>query len=310
MRRRRIAVGLGVALVTLVLTAPARAQVQTHPADRFALNGFYPAAPGSTWLVADSLHYEGHKQVTLALVLDWARKPLVLYGPAGSETGLVSDQLYAYLGGSILLFDRFRFALSIPVILYQNGSTFYVDDTEYVAPHGLDMGDIRASTDGIIWRRSDGVVRLAGGLRFFIPSAGRDSYASDGAVRLEPCLAVAGDVGPFTYAGRLGVQYRAHSTTFAGAGLGSQFLLDAAAGYQSLDRRLLVGVEIYGSTVFSKGESYFATATSPLELLLMARWRLPRGWAASLGFAPGLTRALGTPRFRTLASVEWAYPSL
>jgi hypothetical protein len=309
-RRRSLAAGAGMLLLALGLAPQASAQVQTHPADRFALNGFYPSAPGSTWLVADSLRYEGHKRVTLGLVFDWGRKPLVLYGPAGSETALVSDQFYAHLGGSILLYDRFRLALSIPVILYQNGSTFYVDDTEYIAPHGLDVGDIRASVDGIIWRRSDGVVRLAGGMRFFIPSAGRDSYASDGAVRIEPYLAVAGDVGPFTYAGRLGVQYRAQSTTFAGAALGSQFLLDAAAGYQTPYRRLLVGAELYGSTVFSEGESYFATAASPLELLLMARWQLPHGWAASLGFAPGLTRALGTPRFRTLASVEWAYPSL
>jgi hypothetical protein len=171
------------------------------------------------------------------------------------------------------------------------------------------VGDVRVAADGMIWKRTDGTVRLAGGLRFFIPSAGRDSYASDGAVRLEPHLAVAGDAGHFIYAGRLGIEYRARSPVFAGAALGSEFLLDAAAGYQTPDQRLLVGAELYGSTVFTEGVSYLAKATSPLELMLMARMRLPRGWAASVGFAPGLTRALGSPRFRTLASVEWSYPS-
>lgn len=309
MRRRSIAAGASVVLLALVFAPEAGAQVQTHPAERFALDRFYPAEPGSTWLVGDSLHYEGHKRIALALVLDFARKPLVLYGPAGSETSLVGAQLYAHLGCSVLLFDRFRLALSIPLILYQDGSTFYVDDIEYVGPHGLGVGDVRVAADGLIWKRADGTVRLAGGLRFFIPSAGRDSYASDGAVRLEPHLAVAGDAGPFTYAGRLGVQYRARSPVFAGAALGSEFLLDASAGYQTPGRRLLLGAELYGSTVFTEGVSYLGKATSPLELLLMARLRMPGGWAASVGFAPGLTRALGSPRFRTLASVEWSYPS-
>jgi OmpA-OmpF porin, OOP family len=295
-------------LAALALALPAKAQVTTHRAEGFALERFYPADPGSRWLAGDALDFRGHKRTTLGVVLDWARKPLVLYGPAGSEIPLVSNQFYGHLGGSVALWNRVRLSLWIPVILYEGGRSFFLDDTEYAAPHGLGLGDVRLGASALAWARADGVVRLGGGLRFFIPSAGRDSYASDGTVRIEPHVNVAGDVDGFTYAARLGVQIRPQSPNYAGTELGSEFLVGLAAGYQTPGRRVLVGAELLGSTVFSRGDSYFDSTASPLELLAISRLRLPRGWSLSAGIGPGLTRALGTPRFRCLFGAEWFFP--
>jgi outer membrane protein OmpA-like peptidoglycan-associated protein len=67
----------------------------------------------------------------------------------------------------------------------------------------------------------------------------------------------------------------------------------------------IVGPELYGSTIVTSGLP-FTKANTPLELLIGAHYLLASSWRIGLGVAPGLTRGLGEPAVRYLASLEWA----
>jgi outer membrane protein OmpA-like peptidoglycan-associated protein len=127
---------------------------------------------------------------------------------------------------------------------------------------------------------------------------------SDGSVRVLPRLQAAGDVGWFSYAASAGFAYRGLDETFGGTGLGSEVVFGASAGVHLVDRRLLMGPELYGSTVVTNG-SAFVPAKTPLEILFGGHFLVEPAWRVGLGVAPGLTRGFGEPIIRALASIEW-----
>jgi len=143
------------------------------------------------------------------------------------------------------------------------------------------------------------------GLQVNLPTGSRDAYASDGKVRLVPHWLTAGDIGPFTYATLVGLNGRFQSDNFAGAAFGSELLLAASAGIRFANKKAVIGPEFSTSTVVSdSGNGFFKRATTPAELLLGAHLRTgDLQWGA--GFGPGLTRGVGTPDVRLLASVAW-----
>src|SRR5690606_6283962 len=78
----------------------------------FALNRFEPAERGSEWFALDSVNESGHVRPAFGLTLDYARKPLVLVNANDEEVrGVVDNQWYAHLGGSIVLLDKLRLGL-------------------------------------------------------------------------------------------------------------------------------------------------------------------------------------------------------
>src|SRR5262252_6656368 len=121
-----------VAVGALVLSTGQLAQAQSTG---FALNRFDPAERGSDWFVLESLDFRGHLRPAAGLVGDWAYKPLVTYTQSGSEqSALVKNQLFVHLGGALIMWDRVRFAINVPVALYQSGVTSTVGGIQYPAP--------------------------------------------------------------------------------------------------------------------------------------------------------------------------------
>jgi outer membrane protein OmpA-like peptidoglycan-associated protein len=72
--------------------------------------------------------------------------------------------------------------------------------------------------------------------------------------------------------------------------------------------RVVMGPEIFGSTVVTDGDAFFARRTTPFELLLGGHYTAARQYRVGFGIGPGLTRAFGTPLVRVLASFEWVQP--
>jgi outer membrane protein OmpA-like peptidoglycan-associated protein len=95
------------------------------------------------------------------------------------------------------------------------------------------------------------------------------------------------------------------SDNFGGTNLGSEVVFGAAVGAHAFDRNLLIGPEVYGSTVVTNGNA-FSTANTPLELLVGGHYLIASSVRVGLGVAPGLTRGYGEPAVRYLASIEWA----
>jgi len=97
------------------------AGAQTAPG--FALDRFEPSETGSEWFANDTLDMRGNWRPALGVVADYGYKPYVLLNPDGSEnTAVITDQMVLHVGGSLVLLDRLRLAVSLPIAVQQEVS--------------------------------------------------------------------------------------------------------------------------------------------------------------------------------------------
>ncbi len=292
---------LGAALALGAWLAAGAAQAQSKG---FALDRYERAAFGSDWFVGESLDLRGRARPALGLTLDWSHKPLVLYDAQGKEVAaLLKDQLYAHLGGELTLFDRVRFGVELPVELFQSGQAATLGTTTLAPSTSASVGDMRLGAAVRLLGVYGEAVTLAAGLQLHLPSGSRNAYTGDGKVRLTPRVMVAGEIAAFAYSASAGFNYRAQGERLATVATGSELLLSATAGVRVLDRKLLLGPELWGSTVVSKGAA-FGKETTPFEVVLGGHYRIP-DFIFGLGIGPGLTRGLGAPALRVLASLDF-----
>ena len=307
MNPRHFLLRLNCAALTLVVTAGALAQQNSG----FSLNRFEPSERGSDWFVPESLDLRGHQRFAVGLVLDYGYRPLVIFTPDGDDeqSAIVRHQLFGHVGGNMILWDRVRFGVNLPVAIFQDGEGGTAAGTSFDSPdHATTVGDLRISADVRLAGVYKSPFTLAGGVQLFAPIGEQDSYTSDGAVRAIPRLMIAGDAGKLTYAAHLGFGFRARDEAFAGSQLGSELIYAASVGARLADERLVVGPELYGSTVVTDSDSFFGRPTSPLEMLLGGHYRATPAWRFGAGAGPGLTRAFGSPSLRVLATLEWVEP--
>src|SRR5690606_18480080 len=76
-----------------------------------------------------------------------------------------------------------------------------------------------------------------------------------------------------------------------------------SAGVRLLDDALVVGPELFGSTVLVDGGA-FAREATPLEAIVGGHYTAGP-WRVGAGVGPGLTRGHGSPAVRGLFSVEY-----
>jgi outer membrane protein OmpA-like peptidoglycan-associated protein len=293
------------AVVTSVLVSSfwtgSSALAQSSPG--FAINRSDLAGRGSEWFFNDTLDTRGHKRMTAGTVLDWGHEPLVFRADDGSEGALVRDQLFAHLGGSIMLVDRLRLAAALPVALLQSGDDAVVANVNYAAPSGPAVGDLRLAADFGLFGAYREPISVAAGVRAWLPTGSRRSYSGDEDVRVGAQVSAAGEVTQFVYGARVGLNYRGLDESFAGVPLGSELPFGAAAGVRVLDGAMVIGPEISGSTVLVNGGA-FSQLTTPIDLVMGAHYT--RGsWRFGAGAGPGLTSGVGTPSLRGLLSVEY-----
>jgi OOP family OmpA-OmpF porin len=279
----------------------ARAQAQG-----FAVDSFDPSERGSDWFSVESLDLRGSLRPALGVVMDGAYRPLVVYSGGKLEESLVRNQIFANVGGSLVLWNRLRVGFNLPVAVYQDGHADVVDGVAYAPPKTPSVGDLRLGADVRLAGTYGGPFTLALGARVFVPTGQRDNYTGDGSVRLDGRVEVAGDLGIFTYAARLGAEYRNFDDSIAGHPLGSQALFGAAAGLRLANRALIVGPEVYGATIITQSSAVFATASTPVDAILGAHYTFLDDFRLGAGGGLGLTRGFGSPVGRWMATFEWA----
>jgi OOP family OmpA-OmpF porin len=273
----------------------------------FSIDRFQPAERGSDWFAADSLDMRGSGRLILGATGDWAYKPLVFYALNGDEeTAVIRNQFYAHLGADVLIADRLRLGLNVPIAVYQSGDSATLGTTTYRSSSATTVGDLRLAADLRLLGEYRGPVEFAAGVAVYLPTGSQAAFTGDGKVRVAPRLMMAGELGAFVYAGQVGLLYRANNAGFDGAATGSEVFLTAAAGLRVADERLVLGPELYGSTNVTSGDAFFARRTSPFELLFGAHYLAARDVRVGGGFGPGITRGLGAPEFRGLFSLEYA----
>jgi OmpA-OmpF porin, OOP family len=289
-------------LAVLACLAGGRAAAQTNPVVGFALDRFEPGSAGSAWFALDSLELPLTLRPTVGLVLDGALRPLVIYRDNEYLTSLVRHQDVLHFGASFAVKRRLRLGFDLPLALYLSGDAGELDGATVPRPASAVAGDVRLDSDFRLVGRAGEGLRLAVGTAVFIPSGRQAAYLGDGEVRVTPRVQLAGDLGAFVYAVRLGYAYRSLSGSLGGKAIGSELVFGAALGVR-LARRLLLGPEVYGSTVVSPAAGL--ARTTPLEAIMGVHYLLPAGFHVGIGGGAGLTRGLGAPEARLLASLDW-----
>lgn len=283
-----------------LVAATASAQ---QPQRGFAIDRFAPSERGSAWFTLDSLDLRGHMRFAAGVVGTYAHDSLAAYSGDEKRASIIEHQLFLHAGGSVVLFDRFRVALNLPIAAYQTGDGIVANGLAYSAPSSA-VGDLRLSGDARLFGKHGGPITGALGVVLHFPTGSRDNYTSDGYVRVGPRATIAGDVGRFTYSARLGFDYRAQNERFQATALGSELSLAGAAGVKVLDGKLVVGPELYTTSVVTDG-AFLEKRSTPVEWLGGAhyQWNDLRFGA---GAGTGLSRGWGSPSARVFLSAEWA----
>jgi OOP family OmpA-OmpF porin len=298
---------LGMLALTLALTlsfssASVRAQ---SVSGGFALDRFEPSERGSEWFSQDSLDLRGHLRPAIGLIADYGYKPLVVYDAKGDEVRpLVEHQLFLHAGASLVLWERLRLAANLPFSPLVRGHESLAGVQTYPVDESVSLGDVRLAADLRLFGQHRGPITMALGARVWLPTGKRGSFSGDGKVRVSPQLAIAGELALFNYAARVGFNYRALDGSFSGSDIGSELTFGVSAGLRLAKGMLLIGPELYGSTVIEGG--LFRQRGTPLEGIFGAHYTIARQVRIGAGAGAGFTQGFGAPEVRALASVEWA----
>ncbi|HEX3771930.1 MAG TPA: OmpA family protein [Polyangiaceae bacterium] len=303
--RKKTARWLTAALACVAFSGVTR---QAHAqAQGFAVDQFDPSERGSDWFSVESLDLRGGVRPALGVVMDGAYRPLVVYAPDGTVLrSIVRNQVFAHVGGSLVLGDRLRLGVNLPVAVFEDGHAGNVGGVTFNPPNTPAVGDLRLGADLRLFGVYGEPITMALGARFYIPTGQQDNYTGDGAVRLDGRLEIAGDIDIFTYAARIGVMYRNLSEGLGTTTIGSEVDFGAAAGLRLFDRAFIIGPEVYGSTVISNSDAFFSKEATPVDAVLGAHLTFAGDWRIGGSVGPGLTRGLGSPVVRWMGSIEWA----
>lgn len=303
-RRRAWARALA-ALAALAASAPAAASADAPSG--FALSRFEPAPRGSRLFVLDTLDLGGHLRPALGATVDWAYKPLVAASPDGAERfALVRHQVLVRPSGSLVLFHRLRIAVDVPFAAVQDGDPADVAGRTLGAAQKPAMADARFALDARLLGDPRGPVAVAFGARAWAPTGVRSQFTSDGSFRAGFHASAFGRRGIAFWAARAGVALRPRSDAYADAQLGSAIEGAVAAGVSLANERVLLAPELAAATRLGRGA--LGRRETPAELLLGARVGLTPALFAGAAIGAGLGEGVGTPRARTIATLEWAPP--
>ncbi|MBX3229130.1 MAG: OmpA family protein [Labilithrix sp.] len=303
MRARRFG-SIAIVLGTLAAASPARAQ--TTPIQRgFAVDRLDLAERGSEWFALDSLDLRGKVRPAIGVTTVWSHRPLVAYDEDGNYLrSLVRHQVFIDPSASLVLFDRVRVGALVPIGVYAKGRTV-VTNTATFPPPGGRLGDIRLGADVRLAGEYGDRFTLAAGSALYLPTGTRESYTSDGNTRVVvPRVTVAGDISLFVYSARAALHYRALTERYDGTRLGSQLELGGAAGVRLAKRRLVVGPEVFASSVL-RSDTFLTSQATSVEAILGAHYSAG-DFRFGAGVGRGLAHGLGSPAFRGVLSAEWA----
>jgi len=277
----------------------------------YAVERFYPSAPGAGWFVMDDVNLSGALGGAISLTTGYSRNPLVVTD--GTERlVLVSNEAFADVGLAVT-YGRYRFYLDLPVPLVVTGNSGTVGPYQVTAPslnvarNPDTLSDVRLGFDMRLLGEPGGLFRLGAGAQLLIPSGDRADYVTDGRYRGMFRVLPAGDVGRLSYAGQLGVHIRpSEGLVLPGSPDGNELLFGASAGRKFCLRSgwgVVVGPEFFGETAIHSSSN----VQTGFEGLLTGRLERASDrphLRFKAGGGHGIVQHFGAPEWRVLVGVE------
>ena len=279
----------------------------THAQGTLVLDRFQPAPAGDRFFGVQGGDPGGHLSPRLMLLGDYAYKPLVLYQGDNQEIGaVVKNQLVLHVAAGISLWDRLWVFADMPLALLNNAESV---GGLPAPPSGVAAGDLRAGLRVRLLGENRSLATLALSGYVYIPTGNKDKRTGANEVHGMPALVLSGEGESVAYAVNAGVDVRKKTDNSAAGTVdfGSEMTFGAAFGVLLADRMLQIGPEVYGNTLMV-GNGRFGKDATNLEGILGARMRVGP-MVMGLGGGPGITRGIGTPTLRAVASIAYApYP--
>ena len=271
----------------------------------YAASVFEPSERGSDWFANESNDYRGKLRLALGAVGDYGYRSVI--GARNPDktirASLLRNQVLVHAGFSLIIADRLRLGMSIPVQLHAFGHPATRGGVDYLPPvHQQSAGDIRASLDLRIAGEYGDPITLAIGGSIFFPLGQREQFTGDDVTRFAPHLDIAGDAGAFAYALRGGYENRQLRIKYIDTELGDTITFGGAVGVRFADKRVLLGPELYGRTIIEDGAHKHDT---PIEMLLGLHVKAGAGIRVNAGAGREVDNGFGAARFRGLLGVEW-----
>ena len=305
-RRRRHELRVTVTLITLLLLArPASAQ---QDALRFPVANFKPVAtmPGN-YIVTEDGGVLPHMSPAASFLIHYSHRPLAVYTPDGElDVEVIRYRLGMDLSLSIGFLDRLEIGFTLPAVLSQASED--LSPLSRAADASLDatLGDLRLTPK----------VRIAtvGGVTFgvafpvTIPTGGDDDLVGESGGTITPKAIISLAHGPLGVGLNVGIMVRndqslAYSADQTQVTVDDQLQISLGARYMVWRQSIEVLADFFLGMALEEQDQ----EEVPAELLLAGRFHLPRGFMATVGAGPGLTRGLGTPTFRFFAGVGYQY---
>lgn len=265
------------------------------------VDGAEPAERGSDWYVSDSLDYRGAHRVAVGLLGDWAYRPLTVDDTsAAPRRELLTDRVLVRVGATVVLADRFRLGVHVPMSLFDNPGPSAAAGSS--APS---FGDLRLESSARVYGEFGAPLTVALGARTYLPTGSVDDFMGAGCVRVEPRAALAGTYRALVYAAGVGAQLRGCRGELVERGMGSELLYNAAIGVKVNDR-VVLGPELFGRTAIQGDATWFGRRSSPVELLLGAHLRVSDDMMVGTAIGHGLGPADLAPTLRMLVVVDYA----
>jgi hypothetical protein len=278
----------------------------------FALERFYPSAPGGGWFVMDDLNLSGGLGGAVSLTGGYARNPLEVNGPGGQRLAVVSGEAFVEVGVAAT-YDRYRLYLNFPTPVNITGNSGTLGPYQLSAP-SLSVGtgpdyvtDPVMGFDARLFGKPKSRLRLGVGGQLIFPSGARSDYVTDARYRGMVRMLAAGDYGKFSYAGQFGVHIRPlNDSPVPNFPNGNELLFGVSAGRRLMVRNgwaIILGPEFFGETAvhsLSNDETGF-------EGLLTGRLEGTgdgRHLRAKVGIGHGIVQHFGAPEWRVLFGVE------
>jgi hypothetical protein len=302
------------AAVLLTIAAAWSSPAKAQDASGFAVERFYPSAPGGGWLVMDDLSMKGGLGGAISLSGGYAYKPLRV-GDGPGALPVVRHEAFADIGAAVT-YDRFRVYLNLTSPLVISGEGGAVAGRSFVAP-SVDVGtipdlisDARIGLDARLVGAAASPVRLGAGAQLLVPNGARADYDTDGTYRGMLRLHLAGEAGIVTYAAQTGVHVRPlNDAPTPGSPEGSELLFGVAGGPRlplgAGGTAVVFGPEIFGETAF---RSFGTARATGVEILVTGRLDSTledgTGLRAKLGAGGGVNPQFGAPELRAVLAIE------
>jgi outer membrane protein OmpA-like peptidoglycan-associated protein len=263
---------------------------------------FRPQMSGLGLFGAESANVLPHLGVGFGLTFGYGHRPLVLTVDRAFGGTMVSGRLTGTATAALGLAGFLELGAAVPYALFNDQRA--TDPRSFSSVSGL--GTTRFQLKARLLTEARHGLGLAFVAGVGVPTGSTRAYLGEDGVTFSPALAFERAFGPVRLLLNAGYTRRSAFEQF-GQRIGDDLFYNFGVGVRVHDR-LELGAELWGAT---SGDAPFTgnRLRNPTELLVGGRVRFADNWVVAASGGPGLSSALGTPTFRTVASLAYAPPA-